>query len=228
MLAWDKVKNEHQADAHLTREIGPLIDPVVHALGRDVGAEMDKLESDLRRISVHLAFNLASFGPGNPPAPRRIDAATHITREFFEQALKNLGYHAAGVGVSIAFDAYAIANSRVGADVLKKIAAVSSRVFAKQVIRMAASTVLVLADGPLPIGDILAAVGLLWTAYDISQMQVQFENEIRMSTETRFGEVRSAMKAQVNVFAASKVSEFRELQSKMGSTSVELFTRGTK
>ena len=33
-------------------------------------------------------------------------------------------------------------------------------------------------DGPLPIGDVIATLGILWTAWDISTAQKEFEKRV--------------------------------------------------
>jgi len=215
-LAWDQATDEHRTDEYLTQTIGPIIDPVVSDFGRDVGQAMDNLENELRKNTVQLAIDLAALGPGNPPPPQQFEAPMDITRAF-DQALGNLGLNATGVGVSVAFDAFAVANSRVAASLLNGVASLASRMFAKQVAKVAASAVLVVADGPLPIGDILALAGLVWTGYDIVQMQNKFRDEIQKSAAIQFRQVRDGMRGHATTFAEGQLSAFVDLQSKIGS-----------
>lgn len=219
-LAKDQIYGRHETDNYLTKKIGPILDPIVDGFARDVNMVMDRFENDLRLTTVKLAIDLAAIGPGNPRLPRH-DVPSVDSWAKFNQALKNLGCNTAGVAVSVAFDVTAIADSQVSAEILKRIVAASSRIFARQAARVVALVPLPALDGPLPIGDILALAGIAWTAYDISQMHDEFRDDVRKSTRAKLDEIRDVMNNRAKAFADSKVAEFKKLQAAMGATFVD-------
>lgn len=224
-LARDKVLNTQDTDAYLDEALGPILKPIANAYARDVGTVMNRFEYDLRSISVKLATDLAAIGPGDPQTPQR--AIPNVANwQSFDQVLKNLGFNVATVGVSTVFDASAIVSSRIGPEVLKRIAAIASRMFAKQVVRIAAIPVLVTMDGPLPIVDLLALAGVVWTGYDLYQMQSQFEIEVRDSTKSKLYGIRDAVNSQARTFAEGKFVAFNKLQASMGNQTNDRFKQG--
>lgn len=213
-LAKDQIFKRGETDAYLTKKFEPVLKPIVDGYSRDVKKVMDRLENDLRVISVKLAIDLASIGPGATQAPQRpilrID-----TRSDFDQALKDLGYTV--VLVSKDFVTNDFASFKVTPDIVKRIAAISSRMFAKPIEKAASSSALAAVDGPFPFGDILSLLGIAWTAYDISQMQNKFQNDVQDSMKNKLDGIRDAMNKRAKTFAVSKISEFRKLQEGMGN-----------
>lgn len=221
-LAKDQIYKKRETDAYLTKELGPDLDPIVNGFSRDVKHVMDRLEYDLRGISVKLAIDLASIGPGvTPPSQRPIPRID--TWRDLDQALKDLGYKVGTVGVSTVFVADEIATSRFATNVVKGIAAISSRMFAKPIAKAATSSVIAAFDGPLPFGDIASLIGIVWAGYDISQMQTQFQEDVRVSTKNKLDGMRDAMNKRARTFAVSKVSEFKKLQEGMGNQATKQF-----
>jgi hypothetical protein len=53
------------------------------------------------------------------------------------------------------------------------------RLFGKQITKLAGSATIAAADGPIPIGDVLAVCGLIWTAYDINSAKQEFGASVK-------------------------------------------------
>lgn len=219
-LAWDQLTGEQRTDVYLNQQLGPLLGPVIEDFARDVNHTTATLENDLKKISVQLATDLAALGLGDSPPPLRLDSPEEIGIAF-DAALRNLGLNAAAVGVAVAFDAAAIANSQLVARILRAISSLTARLFAKQVAKVAASIGAAVADGPLPVGDIVGAVGLIWTAIEIWRLQDNFQAEVFSSSMVLLTGLHADVDGKARSFAASKLSESASLQAEIGSRSLQ-------
>ena len=134
-LAWDKVKKQSETEAYLNREIQPFVDPALQTLGQDVDAVVTKLEYELRRSTVQLANNLAARSASDAGPALTVDVED-MQRLDMQQSLRNLGFNAAGIGASVAFDAVAIGKSQLAAVLWKKMTSIAARMFGKQVVKV--------------------------------------------------------------------------------------------
>jgi hypothetical protein len=76
-------------------------------------------------------------------------------------------------------------------------------------------------DGPLLIGDAIAIVFGLWTAYDISQLQPVFHTEVKTASANHLREIGAEWDAKVRESARERVSRFKNVQSQMGRVSLK-------
>ena len=224
-LAWDKVRGTSKTEEYLDSEINPTIEPTVAALAAEVNRAVDTLEADLRRSTLVLAKDLAALGP--PERQRSIEVDIEGVNEAdFNQSLSNLGFSAAGIGVALTFDA--ISQSRIGKLIWVKIKSIALRMFGKQVAKVAGSAAVAAADGPLPIGDILAVGGLIWTGYDVYASQKEFEKDLRTSLSNLLLEANHDIHKQAVDYANSMLKEHQGFQDDIGSqTAKELSSPST-
>lgn len=221
-LAKDQIYKKRETDAYLTQTLEPDLNRIVDPFARDVKKVIDRFEYDLRGISVKLAIDLASIGPGASPASQQPIPRFDTWREF-DKSLKDLGYEVGVISASTVFIARDSAASRIATNILKDITAISSRMFAKPIAKAASSSALAALDGPLPFGDIVSLIGILWTGYDISQMQSQFQEDVRASTKIKLDGISDAMNRRARTFAANKITEFKNLQEEMGNQTKKQF-----
>lgn len=224
-LAWDKVKGQDETEAYLNREIKPFLDPATQALGTDVDAAVKKLDYELRRSTVQLANDLAALAPAKYALDTHVDVGSTMSLEDFRQSLKNLGFNATGISVSLAFDAVALCKSQLVAVLWKKITAIAARMFGKQVAKVAASGAVAAADGPFPVGDIIALGGIIWTGYDVHALRKQFEREITTSLDNLLADARHGMHKQALDHATDMVKQYQKLQDEIGSQTLEHVTK---
>ena len=215
-LAKDKVSGTQETDTYLENALGPILKPIANAYARDVGVVMNRLEYDLRGISVKLATDLAAIGPGDPREPQRPVPNVGNWRDF-DLALKHLGFNVPTAVANLIANPNSIPAFRVGPVVLKRIAEISSRMFSKQVVRLAAAPVLATMSGPIPIGPLLTLAGIVWMAYDLQQMQKQFENEVRASTKTKLHAIRDVMNRHARKYSNDTLAASKKLQESMGN-----------
>jgi len=215
-LAWDKVRGTSKTEEYLDSAINPIIEPAVAALAADVNRAVDTLKADLRRSTLVLAKDLAALGP--PERQRSIEVDIEGLNEAdFDQSLRKLGFNAAGIGVALTFDAVAISQSRTGKPIWAKIKSIALRMFGKQAAKVAGSAAVAAADGPLPIGDILAVVVLIWTGYDVIASQKEFEKDLRTSLSNLLLEASHHIHKQAVDYANSMLKKHQDFQDDIGS-----------
>lgn len=213
LLVQDQWSGERAVEAHLQSLLGPHVDPFRGALEADVAAAVDKLERELRRSTLQLANDLAALGPGR--AARDPQAAARASADL-QQGLRNLGFNAAGLGGSLVFDAVAVAQSSLRPLLAKQLAALAGRRFAGQAATVAASAAAAAADGPLPIGDILAVAGLAWTAYDGYASLQAFERDVNTAVNNQLAETQSTLHKQALERAKLLLKHYQRQQETLG------------
>lgn len=201
-LARDRVGTKNTTETFLVQSVGtPVIEPAVHELQFAVGAVADQLIADLQTITIRLAFELAAPAPSLPYMALRSQG----TRDLQQQLRKPLGNIGVGGVVLVAagvFDATAVGQ-------------VAARMFGKQAARVAASGALAVADGPLPIGDLVAAAGLIWTSYDIYKLGKQFGESVQASTRKNLDASAHATETRALGFAAEQVKRAQLVQKEI-------------
>ena len=221
-LAKDQITSGHQTDDYLNNLIQPIFVPIVDEFGNAVSFATATFENDLRRTSVQLAIDLASIGPGASENNRRTVPDADIRREF-DSAVRNLGINVAVTVVLVPLDVASLIGSKGGPGILKGIRALASRMFAKQVVKLAATPALASIPSPLPIPQLIAVASLAWTAYGIYQMQNEFHDEVSTSITDKLGEISKAMKIRANDFALGKLNEHRSVQTAMADNTIKAF-----
>lgn len=226
-LAWDKVKGKNQTEAYLNKEIKPFIDPAVRAFGKELNIASKKMDFELRKNTVLLAKDLAAFNPNSSVQKGTVDVDAMSCLNL-QQSLRNLGINAAGITVSVVLDAVALCKSRLFALLWKKITTVAARMFSKQVATITGSAIVAAADGPLPLGDAIAAAGVIWTGYDIYASKKEFEREINASLHNLLDESKIRVQRQVAEHATKTLKTYSAIQGKIGSQTLEQINKENK
>jgi hypothetical protein len=215
-LAWDKVKETSKTEDYLDSEINPIIEPVIADLVADVNTAVDTLESDLRRSTLVLAKDLAALGLPEKQRSIQVDI-DGLSKADFKHSLGNLGFNAAGISVDLTFDAVAISQSRIGKLTWANIKFIALKMFGNQIGKVAGSAIAAAADGPLPVGDIIAIGGLMWTGYDVYASQKDFEKELKTSLSNLLLEANADIHKQAANHANSMLKEHQDFQDDIGS-----------
>jgi len=167
----------------LTRQFHAELKREVEAFAQDLAVRSQAFEKEVAVLSV-------------PEARRVGDAMQGIVAGIEDRAVKTV---AAVVGAAVEAALIRSTLSTIG----KVVARTSSRALAGAAARLSASAATgagcALADGPLPIGDIVGAgvavVGLGWTAYDIYEAVQGLPDEIRRSAGQELDHTRTALAA---------------------------------
>lgn len=219
-LAYDQLTGTDKAGAYFRELIGPPLKQPVDWLVQDVNAATNVLENDLQKISVQLAVDLAALGPGPTPVPKTFTSSEQVDQDF-SQALRNLGIDAAAIGVSVAFDVYAIVSTRLIPRLVTTLAELAAKLFAKQVGKAVVVLTGPFADGPLPVGDAIALLFAAWTAHDLYQLGPVFHENVRTASENQLREIGAEVRVQASDNANRRVNSFKSIQSLIGAESLK-------
>ena len=212
-LAWDQVKSTNGAESHLKSRIEPSITRVMSEFNLKMNSETAKFDNDLQKITVQMAANIASIGPGASRPQARVAPLEDMELEF-KKLLKNLGW-----------ETIIIVGAPLGYDIVKglmpgmlrslniTVRSTALRMFAKQVARVAALPLVAAATGPIPIGAILAIVGILYTGYDMYQLQTNFESDVNVDLRAKINQVRYESMDNAEQYALSRAKKIQEIQS---------------
>jgi len=223
-LAWDTVKGTSEAESYLNTLIDPSITPALSDFHNDMNAEAAKYDYELRKVTVQLAANIAAIGPGNAPPPPRLDLPEGISRNY-QKILTNLGLKGTLTGAQIGFNLSDFTGKSILPKLIKPIRAIAVRMFAKQIAKVAALPIVSTATGPIPIGPIVAVIGAIWTVYDISQLQPNFQGEIDDKLRANLNEIRIAAISQLSKSALIKSEEIKKIQLDVGARALDDFTK---
>lgn len=224
-LAYDKVKNLNTTEIYLNDEIKPIINSILIEMKKENDKILNKLDFELQKNTVQLAYDLAELNKDDGLNMNLNVNIEDINNLDFQSTLRNLGFDAFGVSIGVIFDTYAIKKSKLILPILKKITYTASKMFSKQVIKASASVSTALADGPLPIGDIIAIGGLFWTGYDVIQLRKEFKNEINISINNLLNEIQIDVQKQLINNASNILDKYAVLQEDLGEQSLESLTK---
>ena len=215
-LAWDKVNKKNQTDDFLKSQTDYILKPAVNELARDIQLALSTLEAELKAGTLELAEDLAARGI-TPQNSRRLNTHSQHGNQDLDQALTNLGWNGVAVGIMLPLDAVAIARSHTGQKVWHAMKELAARIFQKQVTKVAASGAAVLADGPFPLGDAVAVVGLVWTGWDVVKGRKEFQNNLDTAFSNQLRETNHSLHKQAVSHAKQMIQSYQKLQDRVGS-----------
>lgn len=221
-LAWDKAKGTSEAESYLNTLIEPSITPAVSDFHKDVNAETAKNDYELRKVTVQLSTNIAAIGPGNASPPSILDSSADASLEY-DKLLKNLALKGAINSGSVVLGLPELLGKSILPKLIKPITSIAGRMFAKQIAKVAAMPVISSATGPVPIGPILAVIGLLWTGYDVYRMRPDFQDEVYLKLRTNLDEIRVSARTQASNSASTRTEEIRKVQIEIGAQALAAF-----
>ena len=91
---------------------------------------------------------------------------------------------------------------------------------------MISSGTVAIADGILPIGDIIALIGVSWTVYDIYAGRQEFEDDLHRSLENAVVDTVSSAHTEAVRRAAELLKEYQDFQDKAGASALEAVMGG--
>ncbi|CAN7563260.1 hypothetical protein [Variovorax sp. LjRoot178] len=191
-LASDQVRNTHGTDAFLQGRIGQTtVDPVLQAFLDDLAVQADRIQAELDKETVKLAYDLAAPGHTVAPVSLRGKVRTDFASLFMKPA-RDAGTEGATVVLVFAFfDAPAIAR-------------IANKVFAKQVARLVAAGTLALLDGPSPVGDAIFVISVAWAAWDLHELDAEFKQEVSASLTDHFSRFRDTASREARDFGSKR------------------------
>lgn len=171
LLAYDKVKDTNTARDYMTEQLTPkIITPCMKgnaAVRECLGKFFHGLQENDNEFRAALAQKLAAMPQSG--------ARSKADERFMQNLVKTQEQIITLATTKIA----TIVGVTIEAFCWKQIRDALIRLLGETVIKAAASVGIAVADGPLPIGDIIAIGGLIWCGYDIYQATKAIPDELR-------------------------------------------------
>jgi hypothetical protein len=214
MLASDQVRGRTDAQAWVRARVEAGIGPQVTACQREVQAVLDRLDRELAASTLTLATEMAAIGATASVASVP-DYARGLDGLSLDAALGKLGFDGALVSPAIVLDVYALLHTRIVRWLIKQVVEMAGWIFARPLAAAVTEAGLVVADGPLPIGDAIATLGAVWTAYDIYALRNHFEKELIAAVRQSLSEARQSMEQQIWAVLRERVASHAEIQARI-------------
>ena len=211
MLASDRVRGRSSAHNWVEQQVEAGVGSGIAECQREIQAVLDRFERELAASTITMAVDMGAMGPGRPSSIVPV-GGDKLDGLSLDEALQELGFDGLFAAPALVFDAYALLRTRIVRWMITKVIGMARWLFARPLAAAVAEAGLVVADGPLPIGDVLAAVGAVWTAYDIYALRSQFETELTAATRATLPEVRQAIEQQVWTVLRERVAVHAALQ----------------
>ena len=203
-MAYDKIKGTHRTED----AINPVVSARIVAPIEDAVTAYEKLTSDFRQelqceekaFALDLALRSQKFKE-TVSCLKMVDASSmnaaveKLVGDVKEHA-KESAFAAAGAVVELAMIKSSYAAIRI---VAVRVAQMALAGVAKKLATTASAAIVSMAaDGPLPVGDAVAAVitvgGLGWTSYDIYKVCKKMPREMREGVMKAINETREALR----------------------------------
>lgn len=223
-LARDKLKGSDVTGQYVGERMQAHLRNPLKKLSSDLEAAVGRFELSLRESTVGLARDLAQLTPCGMPRDVSLPADLKPNADA-DQALANLGVNGVVFGASLSFDVWAVLSTRVVKSLTSSAAAAAARMFARPAATAAAEVTVALADGPLPVGDIIAAIGGLWTAYDVYATRKQFEREMMRAIDNMMPNVRRDIQRRALEHVRAILKEHQRMQDAIRRRSVQEFEK---
>ncbi len=175
-LAKDKVMGSDSGSDYLKELLQSSINYKMNSFINSLNSNMSDYQSKMQQITQEYAYNICT----NMPSASKLyfDKNQNFNTPDFNIALSNLGISGAFNAVSIVLDVGTLVSTGFFSSLRKYIVQLAWTIFKGPIKKAAVSVAASVADGPLPIGDVIGAVGLAWTAYDISCMRADFQKQV--------------------------------------------------
>ena len=223
-LARDKITSSNTAAEYVDAQMHAYMEQPLKKLTGDLETAIGRFDLSLKENTVGLARELAQMNPRN--AGKAIVLPTDVkSSDDINKALNNLGLGGITIGISTPLDIWAVMNAKIVKSITAKVTASATLMFARPAAAAVSEVAIAAADGPLPIGDIIAVIGGLWTAYDIYSTQKQFEVEMRTSVENMMPDLQRSIQKQVIGHIHSISKEHQRLQDEIRQHSIREYAK---
>ncbi len=222
-MAWDKVTGDHKSKEYIEEKIDPHMNSLAQDFTREINEAMQALNADLHRSTLLLAKDLYAEAKITEDQSSNIgDNKLNYQGEEMEVALRNLSINAISSTTFLAIDIAALWNSFIFRNILGS----ASKIFEGPITSISYSIVAMIADGPLPIGDIIALIGTSWTIYDIYSGRQEFEDDLRRSLDNSVADAVSSMHTESLRRASDLLKRYQSFQDKVGASALEALVGG--
>ena len=182
MLAWDKVRGTRNFQAVAMASLRPAVEWEAKTAG-SVSFDLEQLQETLAAADNRFRATVVAFGGTGGEASGRLE----LDEKSFSQMLahqQQLTMEVAGASVAAALETALIGTT------IQSVRTLAAAAIARLTGTVAAAGTSAVADGPLPIGDIVGAIiavgGTVWTIWDIrnaaramAQLQPKIQAQLR-------------------------------------------------
>ena len=170
LQACDKIKGTNKADVFIAEYFNRYVGTVIINAHKTCDNILMQLEDELKRNNTELQIELGELAKKHNGKCPRIDLEkiNASTKNFIVQSKKlslNFGVTATSVALETIY--------------IKTTISAVKKLTAKVVAKMGVSAAVAVADGPLPIGDIIAVFGAGWLAWDIYDLTYALPKKIK-------------------------------------------------
>lgn len=188
-MARDKIRHTSAAQELL---VGILGDGIIGPCRSGGGKAAETLKNHLHRLRENDNRFRAELALELDDPPRGTDDP-----EAWKKFQKDLG-SIASQAISLSLETGGAAVSAViEAAVIRQTAAAITRLAAPAIAKMVGSSVAPVADGPLPVGDIIAVLGFAWSVYDIHRVTEVLPPRLEEALRTAIADCRDDLKDEL-------------------------------
>lgn len=223
-LAKDKVFGGTRAAEYVEAELGGRLRPALQTYSHELDTALARFDRSLAESTVTLAGELAHHRDSATGGPLAVDVNVRYSNDL-DATLRNLGFDATAIGVSLSLDIWSLINSRLMSGLLAKATGMAATMFARPAAAVAAEITVAAADGPLPIGDVIAVVGGMWTAYDIYATRAAFESELTTTLSNSMPDMQRSVHDQVMTRIRGTLDAHRRAQDSIRTASTNAIAR---
>lgn len=213
-LAVDKCFDGNRAEDFIRGKIEPQINPELKAFAAEVNNELRKLDEIVATSSRNVSKQLLAVSLANRTKFGKIRASSLKQLEM-GATLDVLKVDGLSIGIQVAFEAYAFVGSAFAWRLWSIATQMGARIFSRQVGRMAAVAIAPAADGPLPIGDALAVIGLYFIKCDIENSLAEFEINLKSDLAEAIEEKHEEMENSLMQAASTRARAWSEFMASM-------------
>lgn len=203
-MAADLMHGGHQASGHIQKVVQRHLSPVSAGYARDVHDILQEFENELAAIRGTATTQLKG-----PLADQGISA------DAWDTALKRLVISTALTGVLLPADIVLLVRSTLLKRIQAMILMTGKRFFGSAAAKAGSAPLAALVDGPLPIGDVIAGIGLAWSAFEINAARTRFRNDIEAQVQQQAMEMRIQVHQRAKELAMECLSRHQEIQGQL-------------
>ncbi len=175
-IAHDYVWSGSKTDGFIRGKIGPVLETSMKKTADEMKALLETYHKNQQNILLNCGACIDQLSNIKGINPDELAVFANFGNDF-DVAVGNLSGKLPQLSVALTFDAFAIYGGLL-TRLVAKASSLAGVFFAKPAARAASSIAAAVADGLLPIGDILGGIGLIYTGWEISSMREQFGRDL--------------------------------------------------
>lgn len=178
-MAKDWVTGSNDGESYLSELIQYDVNSKMSNIATNLNDKLIDLQKKLNNNTESYANKVCMLLPSS--SMLKMPEYSIANTPDFRITLSKLGLSGAFNSIALALEAKTLISTGCFSSLRSYLARLAAQAFSRPIKKTATSVTLSLCDGPLPIGDIIGAIGLAWTAYDIKCMREDFESDVSNS-----------------------------------------------